>query len=118
MEAQQAKNWYIITTTEMDDKSNRQYTGHSSLTEVEMQEALSKKIPIVLEGLIYVSVGGETKNYSDDWEPHPNRVFLNPRHITSVLPLKADWLEYNKSWDDSPTKRVAGFFNTLQGPAQ
>lgn len=108
-------HWYVITTTELSEKSNRQYIGISSLEEAEMIKALGKSGPVVLEGLIYVSVGGETKNYSDDWEPHPNRVFINPQHIVSVLPLKGDWLKYNKSWDGSLIKKVEDFFNTLKG---
>jgi hypothetical protein len=108
-------HWYVITTTEVSEKSNRQYIGISALDEAEMIQAMGKGTPIVLEGLIYVSIGGETKNYSDDWEPHPNRVFLNPSHIVSVLPLKEDWLEYNKSWDSSLIKRFEDFFNTLKG---
>jgi hypothetical protein len=107
--------WYVITTTELNDKSNKQYIGQSPLEETAMIEALGKSEPIVLEGLILVSIGGETKNYSDDWEPHPNRVFLNPQHIVSVLPLKNDWLEYSKSWDGSLIKKVEDFFNTLKG---
>lgn len=108
-------HWYVITTTEVNDKNNKQYIGISALPEAEMIRALGKSEPIVLEGLIFVSIGGETKKYSDEWEPHPNRVFLNPHHIVSVLPLKADWLEYNKSWDDSLIKKVEDFFNTLKG---
>ncbi len=108
-------HWYVITTTELNEKSNKQYIGISTLDEAEMVQALGKSTPIALEGLIYVSIGGETKNYSDDWEPHPNRIFINPRHIISVLPLKEDWLEYNKSWDASFMKRVEDFFNTLKG---
>lgn len=109
------KHWYVITTTELNEKSNKQYIGFSILDEAEMSQALGQNAPITLEGLIYVSIGGETKNYSDDWEPHPNRIFINPQHIISVLPLKADWLEYNKSWDGSLMKKVEDFFNTLKG---
>ena len=108
-------NWYIIRTTEVSDNQNRQYIGVSKLSLKEMQAAMAGKAPVVLEELTLVSVGGETKKYSDDWEPHPNTVLLNPLHITSIVPLKDDWHSYQTSWDASLLKKVEDFLSVLKG---
>jgi hypothetical protein len=109
------KYWYVISTNERSERDNRQYIGTSPLTPEEFRRAMAAREPIVISNLTHVSIGGETKSYSDEWEPHPNTVFLNPSHIISVVPLKADWQQYQQSWDNSLLKRVEGFFDTLKG---
>ena len=109
------KHWYVIRTTEVVERESRQYIGTSPLNEAEMVQALGGNAPIGLEDLTYVSLGGELKKYSEEWEPHPNRVLLSPRHIISVVPLKENWHEYNASWDASLLSRMEDIFKSIKG---
>ncbi len=109
------KYWYVIRTTELVDRNSTQYIGTSLHSPTEIAEALARREGILLDDLTHVSMGGETKKYSDEWEPHPDKIILNPQHITSILPLKENWQEYSGSWEASLLSRVEDFFKGIKG---
>lgn len=100
-------NWYMITSAE--GGHTRNYIGVSAFSEQQMADALAKPQAILLEQLTTVSNGGELKTYSEDWEPHSNRVWLNPRHIAAVVPLRPNWQEFRASWEASLLSRMERF---------
>ena len=110
-----AKYWYVIRTAEVIEKNATQYIGTSTLSLEEIAKALGKKEGILIDDLVLVSLGGEIKKYSEEWEPHPDKILLNPRHITSLLPLKEGWQEFRGSWEDSLLSRVEDFFKGIKG---
>ena len=109
------KYWYVIRTTELSDRNSTQYIGTSTFSPEEMIQALARREGILINDLTHVSLGGETKKYSDEWEPHPDQIIINPQHITSALPLKEGWQEFSGSWESSLLSRVEDFFKGIKG---
>lgn len=107
-------NWYLVKTAEVVNRDSVTYFGTSQFEESVLMEQLAAGRPVVLENLTQVSIGGELKSYSEDWEPHPDRIWMMPANVLSVVPLKEGWQKYKKSWDESLLNKIESYLKDWQ----
>ncbi|MBN1899301.1 MAG: hypothetical protein JW827_11025 [Spirochaetes bacterium] len=82
------KYWYQVTVTPGDTKNYYDYYGSTSLSEEEFIKRLKGNDYIVLENLVYFDKEGEVHSW-DEWNSVlENRIYINPKSIISVNPVK------------------------------
>lgn len=70
--------------------SGTSYAGYSVLTEREFIKLLQGTEPILLSGLVGMDTMGRFKSLSEDAAFLTDTVYINPKYIVSVMPLKGD----------------------------
>ena len=83
-------HWYQIFVATYDPIHQVSYLGSSNCSESEMAELISSQTPVFLRNLVAVDSLGKRKPITDTVPFSDKSIYINPKYIVSVFPLKGD----------------------------
>ena len=83
-----AKHWYRVEVAAGGE--THCYFGTSPRVESELVKAIEAREFVLLDNLTYFDEDGQARTWTE-WDPHYlPRIYLNPRHVVSVMCLVDD----------------------------
>lgn len=84
------KYWYQVIIAVQESSQSVSYLGSSSLSENEFIMLLNGQTPIFLSDLVAMASNGKMKAISEEFPFLTNTIYINPKYIVAVYPLKGD----------------------------